>query len=174
MITTKLRTNVTKGIIEANELLESESEFMQWYTKPEFIEFVPDMATGDFLKFILVLRTWIQAHDVEVKLWTPLKWRFSAAIAMTTGTHISLNRFKLDRSIASIVGSIVHELAHIVDGKFKSHVYWHGNNYRHGSDFPMGKRRTTPYLLGELAKEYVANGKLYTSKELQAWPQTWS
>lgn len=174
MITTKLRTNIAEGILTANKILDKDSEFIIHYTKSEFIEFVPDMAEGDFLKFMLLLNTWIQAHEVEVKLWRPWAWKFSAAVAMTKGTHIWLNKYKLNRSVGSIVGSIVHELSHIVDGKFKNQYYGHGNNYRYGKDFPVGKRRTTPYLFGEIARDYVDYGTLYSVKQLQAWPQSWS
>lgn len=174
MITTMMtRSKIGEAIFTANALLDKDGAFIKHYTKAGFIRFIPDMAEGDFLKFMLLLNTWIQAHDVQVKLWRPWAWRFSAAIAMTKGKHIHLNRYKLNRSVSSIVGSIIHELAHIVDGKFEAQRYWHGNNYRYGEDFPQGKRRTTPYLLGELARDYVENGKLYSVEQLQAWPQSW-
>ena len=173
MIVTKMNTKIAEAIFKANEILHHESEFTRHYTGAGFIEFVPDMASGDFLRFMLVQSAWLQANDVEVKLWRPY-WRWTSAYAMTKGESINLNKYKLNRSVASIVGSIVHELAHIVDGQITSNRYWHGTNKRYDSDFPEGKRRTTPYILGELAKDYVETGHLYSVEQLLRWPRKWS
>lgn len=180
MITTKLRTNIAEAIIKSNEMLESNSEFMNHYCHNSYINFTPDMADFEFLNIMRLMATWANANEVEVKLWTPWAWRFSSAVAMTKGEHIYLNKYKLNRSTGSIVGSIFHELTHILDIKFTERNFGHGNNYRDGkkSDYinenNNGKRRTAPYIIGELAKKYVDERQVYQEKELQAWPQSWS
>lgn len=63
-------------------------------------------------------------EPVKILTYKPL-WRFTSAIAMTSGDGaIHFNIYKLDKtSLASKVGTILHEYAHICGFK-------HGNNYR--------------------------------------------
>lgn len=173
MIVTNLDVRIGEAINKANALLSRQSSFYSHYTHNSYDDFVPDMANVTFTYVLYRLVKFAEENDVEVKLWTPKAWRFSNAIAMTQGKHIYLNRYKLNRSVGSIVGSLIHELVHIVEIADKDRSYGHGNNYRYGKDFPIGKRRTTPYLYGELAKIYVDERDVFQSFQLKTWPRSW-
>lgn len=173
MIITKHNYNLGRGIEKANEMFDRNSEFMRHYTQRKFEEFMPDMSRGtNFAEIMRTLCGYMNRQHVEVRLWRPWKLRWSSAIAMTKGKHIYMNRYKLDRTVESFVGSLFHEPVHITDGQDKPY-YGHGNNYRYGKDFPMGKRRTAPYLIGEIAKIYAMTGILYDVETLIAWPRSW-
>lgn len=176
MIVTKLNYNLGKGVDKANEMFDRNSEFMRHYTQDSFKAFIPDMSKGtNFAEIMRNICAYANNNDTEVRLWRPWKWRFSAAIAMTKGKHINMNRYKLKRTVASFVGTIWHELVHIVElpMRTKTFTFWHGNNYRYGDDFPQGKRRTAPYIIGELAKIYTEYGLLYSVEDLINWKQSW-
>ena len=91
----------------------------------------------------------------EVKLYRP--WNpFSAAYATTySGNYklIKLNSRRLNRSLASIAGSIAHEWGHCFEYYMVSTgtaVY-----FNHGDNSPVGKDYTFQYLLGRRVKRYI-------------------
>jgi len=66
-------------------------------------------------------------------------WRRSKAIAYTKGKDIYLNKYKLNRSIASFVATICHESMHCV-------------GYSHGSNTKTTKKlKSVPYWVGTIS-----------------------
>jgi len=95
---------------------------------------------------------------VEIIKTTPIKcsvvlyrpfWRWSRALAYYKGgKNIYINSRKLNRSLASIAGTIAHEYIHLLDN-FRPEYLGHAGNS------PKGKANTAPYLFGRMAKEYL-------------------
>lgn len=63
--------------------------------------------------------------------------------------RVFLNARKLDRSDASIVGTIIHEAVHAVDAVSPE-------RFGHGDNSPVGKDNTAPYWIGNLAISLVS------------------
>lgn len=85
------------------------------------------------------------------------KWIFSKAYATTyTGNYnyIGLNSRRLNRSIASIVGSIAHEWGHCFEYYLKD-KHEPDLVMNHGDNSSVGKDNTFQYWLGRAVKRYV-------------------
>jgi hypothetical protein len=83
------------------------------------------------------------------------KWCFSKAYGYYSGgKDIFLNERKLIRdsnrnvNISSLAGSLVHEYVHMLDNFVPAYL-------GHGDNSPIGKEKTTPYLVGKMAKEFI-------------------
>lgn len=88
--------------------------------------------------------------DVEVKTYKPW-WPWSKAIAMFKPSKphtVYLNARRLNRSDASIVGSLIHEYVHLVDNLYKEYSFGHGSNSK------KGKEHTAPYAAGRLSNQF--------------------
>lgn len=95
--------------------------------------------------------------DITVETYTP--WNpWSAARAMFKKSKprtVHLSSRKLHRSDnyevnkASLAGSIIHEIVHLVDNVYKYHKMGHGNNKS------KGKENTAPYWIGRMAKDLL-------------------
>ena len=95
------------------------------------------------------------AFTPEVKIYRP-KWFLTRAYATTyTGNYnyIGLNKYKLNRSIASIAGSIAHEWGHCFEYYIKT--FTNHTKLNHGDNNPTGKENTFQYWLGRSVKRYV-------------------
>lgn len=97
------------------------------------------------------LGCFLEENDITVEVYYP-KWRWSKAIGYFTKskpTTIHVNGYKLNRSVASMIGNFYHELTHMVsaDDDFYS--------FDHGSNDPTGKENTAPYAIGEIAGSLV-------------------
>lgn len=63
---------------------------------------------------------------------------------------IFINSRRMNRSLASICNTIVHEFVHVIDF---CHDGDHGVNYGHGSQGSSGKKNTAPYWIGQQAED---------------------
>ena len=152
----KRNQNLETAIDQANKLLNEGHLYREINNKVTF-----DMSTAkadhiskQMMKF--------RAKEVEVKIYKPL-WRWSKAYGYFSYKHpydINLNYYKLNRSVASFVGTLVHEYIHMVDNLDEKHSYGHGNNSA------VGKENTAPYWIGNLAGSMAAKIEpQYTSNE---------
>ena len=125
----------------------------------EIIEDFPKLDTEytnqDKEKIIFYVDSFYNSFKVNVQTYRP--WNpWSAAYATTyTGNYnlIKLNSRKLNRSLASICGTIAHEWGHCLEYYVKSinkEVY-----FNHGDNSPVGKDYTFQYLLGRRVKRYI-------------------
>lgn len=70
---------------------------------------------------------------------------------------IFLNTRNLERSVASIVGTLIHEYVHAIDRHVKEYRFGHGSNSR------IGKKNTAPYWIGNLASRMSLANQSTTS-----------
>lgn len=108
-------------------------------------------------KLASLLKNWVKLEDITIYTYRPW-WRWAPSIAKfkpSMPDKVGLNSRKLHRyddhseNIASIGGSLMHEIVHLVDDKFIAF------DFGHGDDSSKGKENTTPYRLGKLAKEFI-------------------
>jgi len=88
---------------------------------------------------------------VQVELYTS-RWPWSKALAYEDHrfpSKVFLNSRRLDRSLASICATIIHECVHALDATEE------GLRFGHGDNNPNGKENTAPYWIGDLAFEMV-------------------
>lgn len=107
-----------------------------------------DMSTASPEYIANELMASFKCLQIEVKVkkgWWWSKWL--AAFYTNKPFDIYQNSRKLRRSPASIVGSIVHEMIHLIDHHDRIYSYGHGDNS------PKGKGNTAPYWIGRKAKE---------------------
>lgn len=77
---------------------------------------------------------------------------FSRALAYEDSRYpgtVFLNTRRLNRSVASICASIIHECVHSVDGSQTQYSFGHGDNSS------TGKANTAPYWIDNLAYEMI-------------------
>lgn len=96
------------------------------------------------------------AFSPSVSTYRP--WNvFSSALATTYSgnySYIGLNKFKINRSVPSLCGSIAHEWGHCFE-------YFIGDKlavnakFNHGDNDPNGKDNTFQYWLGRVVKGIV-------------------
>lgn len=119
-----------------------------------------DMSDCTPLKIIRLMKF---PYVIFVDTYTPF-YRWSKAYAMFNPANpfvISLSTRKLNRSrikrynVASLVGSIFHELVHLVDNQYPHYSFGHGKGINANS--PTGKENTAPYKMGKMAKEFYLN-----------------
>lgn len=88
---------------------------------------------------------------VTVQLYKS-RWPWSKALAYEDARFpnlIFLNTRKLNRSVASIVGTIIHESVHAADTLSPL-------DFGHGDNAAAGKENTAPYWIGNLAISMVS------------------
>ena len=136
---------------------DRQSSFVDHYSKSQFMCKYADVPLGTIVNEAS-LHTAIR--EVEILDWTPWNRCYSKAIAVAKGDgKIRLNRFKLNRDVSSIVNTLIHELVHVVD----HHEEWSAG---HNGNSPLGKGRTAPYLIGELAEIFYKTGRLLSDEEI--------
>lgn len=87
-------------------------------------------------------------HYITVRTYKPW-WRWSKAMAMVKNkSTININKYRINRSVASLVGSIAHETIHCIGYDTKYYI-------GHGNNSPAGKENTYPYAIGRIAKELI-------------------
>ena len=132
-------TRLNLAIDAANILLNNEEFYTLIKEHGEFpMANVNGEIIGDELKKDL-------DREIMINQYTP-KNPFSKALACfrpSQPNDIFLSSRKINRSIASLVGSIIHEYIHLSD-KQSPYSYGHGSNSR--------KPMTAPYWIGALAK----------------------
>ena len=146
--TTEQNTLVEIAIKEANDsiLLESLVEAIKY--RPKF-----DMSTIDNEDLANAIEKFFKENTFRIVIYKPL-WRWSRALGYYTHEKpltIHLNKYRLNRTIASLVGTFYHELVHMVD---YFDIY---DSYGHGDNSPKGKENTAPYAIGNIAKAMVSN-----------------
>lgn len=104
---------------------------------------------------------------ITVKLWKPHFGRYSRTVAVTDSRYprtVFYNQNKLNRGVANIVNTIVHEYVHNVD-------YFDDGNmqieYGHGSQSAVGKSNSAPYWIGDLAERIYASEKSVPKADLE-------
>ena len=116
-----------------------------------------DMADVSSTKVAELTLGWMKIENIGVTTFRPC-YRWSKAIAKFDRRRpdiVQLNSRKLNRNWdkdineASIAGSIVHEIIHLVDNKFKDFSFGHAGNSS------KGKENTAPYRWGREAKKWI-------------------
>ena len=93
-------------------------------------------------------------HIVEFNYssWSPLYWKYrktTAYVDPSTPNTININTRKLNRSVASVVNTLVHEFVHTVDYTDENHS---GIDHGHAGNSNAGKEDTAPYWIGQQAE----------------------
>lgn len=108
-----------------------------------------DMSTASSAYLAKECINFTLTREIYVKTY---RKRFSRAIAYFSPSRpndINLNTAKLNRTKGSIVGTLYHEAAHMLDHADELHSYGHGSNS------PNGKQNTFPYKVGALVQAIV-------------------
>ena len=72
---------------------------------------------------------------------------------------IYINTAKLDRSLGSVVATLLHEFIHMVDNYDTLHSYGHGDNSA------RGKQNTAPYWIDNLAQHHAGDDIDFNNNE---------
>lgn len=140
-------SRVNKAAIIFNHIM-MEIEFRELVSKIHAFDMSRDI-DGSMIsgKELLAI---IDKSDVTFTVLTYRPWfRWSRAIAYYSGgKNLFLNSRKLNRSVASIAGSIAHEAIHGYDNFVPEYL-------GHGSNSPRGKQHTAPYLFGNIVNDYI-------------------
>jgi len=126
-------------------------------------EFTKDMITLDTRYtegtdkdgIAIFIHAYSEMFTTKVSLYKPF-WRWSSAYATTyTGdfTKIKLNQYKINRSVASLCGSIAHEWGHCLE--YYTRQFHPEIQFNHGDNSPVGKETTFQYQLGKAVKAYI-------------------
>lgn len=148
-IETKTNTNLDWAINYCNDILFN-SDHQDWHDFLEAINnkvsFDMSSANSDYIaKKIIYFKNGSQR--MNVKLYKS-KNPWSRAYGYYTPSRpfdININTRKMNRSVESFVGTLVHEMVHAIDGLDMVH------NYGHGDNSSAGKQDTVPYWVGNLA-----------------------
>jgi len=152
IITKSMDQRVIDGVAAANKVL-SDKKFIESVA----LRYNFDMCNMQPSALIAFTQRHLKLNSVEVVLFKPF-FRWSKAMAMFSSDQpnkVSLSSRKLNRSSdkleqdASIAGSIVHELMHLIDNQLPMFSCGHGDNN------PKGKEWTVPYAVGRLAKTHI-------------------
>jgi hypothetical protein len=137
--------NVTAAVNRTNLLLKDATFFDRIRRHDRF-----DMSTATPRQIADLMET--SNATVEVELYTS-RWPWSKALAYEDSRYpnkVFLNSRRLNRSIASICATIVHECVHALDASAPNLRFGHGDNN------PNGKENTAPNWISDLAYEMVA------------------
>jgi len=152
IITKSTDQRVIDGVAMANKVLTDKKFIESMALRYNF-----DMCNMQPTALIAYTQRHLKLNMVEVVLFKPF-FRWSKTMAMFKSAQpdkVSLSCRKLNRSTdkleqaASIAGSIVHELMHLIDNQLPMFSCGHGNNN------PKGKTWTVPYAFGRLAKTFI-------------------
>jgi hypothetical protein len=148
----KYRAHVAMELF--NHLVEEGTVAACIYNMPKDMDYIN--IDPERIADILEIR---EMPPVKLKFWKP--WNpWSKALAMVKSGDYStlyLNVRKLDRSVASLTGSIAHEWGHCLEFWWKTwvddeHFFNHGDNRR--------KPNTFQYQLGERVKAWIEDCEL--------------
>jgi len=100
--------------------------------------------------------TYRHSFSPSISIYRPFNVFTSAYATTYSGNYkyIGLNKYKVNRSIASLCGSIAHEWGHCFEYFISKNV---GSELRfnHGDNSPDGKDNTFQYWLGKSVKSIV-------------------
>lgn len=147
----KTNTNLDWAVNFCNDVLFNSDEMFQ-----EFLSAIEekksfDMATANadyIVKKIIFFKN--GSHQMNVKLYRSRN-PWSKAYGYYTPSRpfdININTRKMNRSVESFIGTLVHEMIHAIDGLDMIH------NFGHGDNSSAGKQDTAPYFIGNLAAEF--------------------
>jgi hypothetical protein len=141
--------NLGLAIKLANQLLDGKRGFFREVSQVKAFDmsFNPETRKPYNGKEILYLLS--QKVDIVVqkyKSW--LLWSKATAYTMPGVPVIHLNERRLNRSVASLVGTLLHECVHTVDPNLR---------FSHGGNFEDGKSNTAPYKIGNIAEKIIAS-----------------
>jgi hypothetical protein len=113
-----------------------------------------DYATAKPDVLFHILKFSFQTYLTVIKTYSPRNWLGfkikSNVLAYTASSkELFINANNLDRSIASICGTICHELVHVYDRIDMVNAYGHGDNSSHK------KGNSFPYFIGYQAKVWA-------------------
>lgn len=139
--------NVRRATKLANKLLDNNNFYQIIRSADRF-----DMSnvTNDMVASLMKRHNKL---DITVKTYKPW-WPWSKAVAMFKPSEphtVYLSSRRLNRSAASVVGSLMHEYVHLVDNLYSEYSFGHGSNYKHG------KEHTAPYAIGTMAYQFYNN-----------------
>ena len=77
--------------------------------------------------------------------WNPLGWANAKTV-----TTVRLNTAKLNRNLASVTNTVVHESTHAVD--WWTNQRW---DYTHDGNSPDGQDKTAPWVIGAIAESLL-------------------
>lgn len=140
-------TKVIKAVDAANELLENTDFYRRIADKPDFA-FTSERPID--------VAKWIKYSEVSVtvRLYNGDKEsKTNAYVSPERANTIYLNKDKLDRSIGSIAGTLIHETVHSVDRSLKGKKFGHKGNSR------QGKQNSAPYWIAGLARCIIEHGR---------------
>ena len=130
---------------KANRLLLTDEFYMA--IKNKSTDFDMSTASPEYISEFI----WKNKEDVTCNVKTYSK-RFTKALAYFTRSRpndININTYKLNRSMGSIVATLIHEYVHMVDHVDKKHSFGHGSNSR------KGKQNTAPYWIDNVAQGMI-------------------
>jgi len=106
--------------------------------------------SGDVIEALFRTHNTDQVKVVVYRPW----WRWSKAIAYYSPkkpNQVNLNLYKIRRmNKHQICGTLMHEVTHLIDGKYWNLSFGHGNNSS------VGKQNTAPYWIGRMSKRLSA------------------
>jgi hypothetical protein len=143
---------VREAVTEANRLLKDQSFLEEIAARPTF-----DMSTASPATIAELIRS--SSLRFVVQLFSPRgvnKVRYRKTFAYTDGRYpntLFLNEAKLDREMADVAATIIHEAIHALDDSEP------GYQFGHGSNSPRGKENTAPYWIGNRAYQLLTAGE---------------
>jgi hypothetical protein len=142
--------NLDLAITVANQFLKGERGFFDEVRQIPAFDYSKHVATGKPVSGKEVVEELSRKVDVTVQTYKP--WNpWTRALAKTLpGTVIYLNARTLDRSVPSLVATLIHESVHIADNAQKALSFGHGNNYA------AGKENSAPYKLDAIAERIAS------------------
>lgn len=136
--------SVNKAVKLANDLIVDSKFSIKLNNKKSF-----DMATCDgthiyslYLRAIKIKKTMYVYTYKSRNPWSRAYGYFNPA----KPDNVYLNTRKLNRSLASIASSIIHESVHWLDHYDEKHSFNHGDNN------PQGKQNTAPYWIDNVSE----------------------
>lgn len=139
------RKSVIRAAMIAEKLLKGEKGFYQLVISFDKYEYTNTTGAMIAKRMQIVYNSYEILIDVKYH-WNPFS-KMVASFDPSDPLTITLNAWKLKRSVHSIVGSLIHEITHLVDNKFSEVSFGHSSNN------PIGKDNSAPYVLGGMAKK---------------------
>lgn len=147
--------------IESNEVVrEAVQKANALLTDTTFLQAIRDKDRFDLSTATpAVIADLIASSELEfsVELFYPnsitQRWKYRNTLGYTDADFpntVFLNVKRLNRGIAEIVGTIIHECIHALDDANDEYTFGHGNNS------PRDKDNTAPYWIGNLAVKCIS------------------
>lgn len=148
---------IKRGITLAERFMAAADGAMIATTDPGFPKFaysncmpkeIWEAMRSDWQNRTTVVRTYSPRN------WLGFKIKSNVLAYTVNGKEFFLNANNLDRSDASICGTLIHEFAHVVDNNAAKLSFGHGDNS------PNQKDTSYPYWIGSKAKKWAERNSL--------------